>query len=76
MEEGPKHDKKVQNEGISFHPKDEVKSYVPPIPFPQRLKAKKADDNFLKFLEMFKKLQMNIPFIEAIAHMPHYAKFL
>ena len=34
------------------------------------------DENFLKFLEMFKKLQMNIPFIEAIAHMPHYAKFL
>ena len=25
---------------------------------------------------MFKKLQMNIPFIEVIAHMPYYAKFL
>ena len=34
------------------------------------------DDNFLKFLEMFKKLQMNIPFIETIAHRTHYAKFL
>ena len=34
------------------------------------------DENFLKLLEMFKKLQMNISLIEAIAHMPHYAKFL
>ena len=30
----------------------------------------------MKYLEMFKKIQMNIPFIEAISHMPHYAKFL
>ena len=30
----------------------------------------------MKYLKMFKKLQMNILFIEAIAHMPYYAKFL
>ena len=56
--------------------KDEVKPYVPSIPFPQRLKAHKFDKDFEKFLEMFKELQLDIPFIEAIAHMPNYAKFL
>ena len=25
---------------------------------------------------MFKKLEINIPFAEALAHMPHYAKFM
>ena len=76
MIEEPEHDKeeretRVQRKCISFHPKDEVKPYVPSISFPQLLKAQKVDDNFLKFLEMFKKLQVNISVIEAIAHMPH-----
>ena len=25
---------------------------------------------------MFKKLEINIPFVEALAQMPHYAKFI
>uniref|UniRef100_A0A6I9QLR0 Uncharacterized protein LOC105037599 n=1 Tax=Elaeis guineensis var. tenera TaxID=51953 RepID=A0A6I9QLR0_ELAGV len=53
-----------------------VKSYNPPVPFPQRLKQSKDDMNFLKFLEVFKKLHINIPFAEALAQMPSYAKFL
>ena len=34
------------------------------------------DDQFAKFLNMFKKLEINIPFPKAIAQMPHYAKFM
>ena len=34
------------------------------------------DDQFSKFLNMFKKLEINIPFAEALAQMPHYAKFM
>ena len=34
------------------------------------------DDQFAKFLNMFKKLEINIPFAEALAQMPHYAKFM
>ena len=34
------------------------------------------DDQFTKFLNMFKKLEINIPFAEALAQMPHYAKFM
>ncbi|XP_057719675.1 uncharacterized protein LOC130934103 [Arachis stenosperma] len=45
-------------------------------PYPQQLKKKEDDNQFLRFLEIFKKLQINIPFAEAIEQMPHYAKFL
>ena len=53
-----------------------MRAYRPPIPFPQRLKQSKLDDQFAKFLNMFKKIEINIPFSEALAQMPHYAKFM
>ncbi|OMO73048.1 Integrase, catalytic core [Corchorus capsularis] len=53
-----------------------VKHYVPPIPFPQRLKKHQEEQTFQKFLSIFKKLQINIPFAEALAQMPSYTKFL
>ncbi|XP_022864248.1 uncharacterized protein LOC111384222, partial [Olea europaea var. sylvestris] len=53
-----------------------VKAYVPPIPFPQRLQKHKLDKQFQKFLDVFKKLHINIPFAEALAQMPSYAKFV
>ncbi|KAL5789533.1 hypothetical protein ACOSQ2_004421 [Xanthoceras sorbifolium] len=53
-----------------------VKAYVPPVPIPQRLQKHKEDKNFTKFLEIFKKLHINIPFAEALAQMPSYVKFL
>ncbi|KAL2542450.1 Uncharacterized protein Adt_03428 [Abeliophyllum distichum] len=54
----------------------QVKAYVPPIPFSQRLEKHKLDKQFKKFLEVFKKLHINIPFAEALAQMPSYAKFM
>lgn len=53
-----------------------VKPYVPPIPFPQRLRKHKLDKQFEKFLEVFKKLHINIPFAEALSQMSSYAKFM
>ena len=53
-----------------------MKAYQPSIPFPQRLKQSKMDGQYEKFLNMFKKLEINIPFAEALAQMPHYAKFM
>ncbi|KAL2491982.1 Uncharacterized protein Adt_27610 [Abeliophyllum distichum] len=50
-----------------------VKAYIPHIPFPQRLQKSKLDKQFAKFLEVFKKLDI-IPFADAIAQMPSYAK--
>ncbi|XP_052172112.1 uncharacterized protein LOC127788032 [Diospyros lotus] len=49
-----------------------VNPYVPPISFPQRLRKHKLDKQFEKFLEVFKKLHINIPFAEALSQMPSY----
>jgi hypothetical protein len=50
--------------------------YKPPIPYPQRLVKPKKPGQFEKFIEMLKKLHIDIPFIEAITQIPSYAKFL
>ncbi|XP_042044006.1 uncharacterized protein LOC121789646 [Salvia splendens] len=61
----------------AVHP--EVNTLVKPpevrVPFPQVLQKKK-DDQFSKFWEIFKKVQINIPLIEALQQMPGYVKFL
>ena len=44
--------------------------------FPRRVKDKQKDKQFSKFIEMFKKLHVNIPFTETIVEMSKYAKFL
>ncbi|KAK8935601.1 hypothetical protein KSP39_PZI013849 [Platanthera zijinensis] len=56
--------------------KKEARIIYPPPPFPQRLKKSKLDQQFQKFLEIFKKLQINIPFAEALEQMPSYVKFM
>ena len=48
----------------------------PLIPYPQRLKKGKLDMQFVKFLNVFKKLHINIPFMEALENMPSYVKFM
>ncbi|XP_073139051.1 uncharacterized protein [Henckelia pumila] len=42
----------------------------------KRFKKKVLDEQFAKFLEIFKKLHINIPFADALLQMPNYAKFL
>jgi len=36
----------------------------------------KLDSQFSKFLDMLRKLHVNIPFLDALSQMPLYAKFL
>ena len=48
----------------------------PPIPYRQRLKKHKLDKQFTKFMEVFKKLHINIPFADALEQMPSYVKFM
>ncbi|XP_057994381.1 uncharacterized protein LOC110671527 [Hevea brasiliensis] len=50
--------------------------YKPPLPFPQRFHKAQLDKQFGKFLEVLKKLYINIPFTDVISQMPSYAKFL
>ena len=56
--------------------KKKVKAYTPTIPFPQRIQKAKKEEQFSKFLEIFNKIEINIPFAEALTQMPNYAKFL
>ncbi|XP_058784577.1 uncharacterized protein LOC131659398 [Vicia villosa] len=47
------------------------------LPFPTRNKKKGQHEKiFERFFEMFKKLELNIPFLEALEQMPTYAKFM
>ena len=45
------------------------------VPYPQRLRQNKLDKQFTKFMEVFKKLHINIPFANALEHIPSYVKF-
>ncbi|BFG24973.1 hypothetical protein CerSpe_112470 [Prunus speciosa] len=50
--------------------------YVPPAPFPQRLQKLKRDQQTIDILELFRKVQINIPLLDAVKQIPAYAKFL
>ncbi|XP_057760460.1 uncharacterized protein LOC130980836 [Arachis stenosperma] len=51
-------------------------NFTPPLPYPQRFNKETKDQHFPKFLEVFKKLEINIPLAEALEQIPLYAKFL
>src|SRR5262249_15804702 len=53
-----------------------IKEYKPRIPYPQKPKQEKLKEQYGKFLDLFKQLHINLPFIDALAQMPNYAKFL
>ncbi|XP_022856557.1 uncharacterized protein LOC111377667 [Olea europaea var. sylvestris] len=74
--EQPTNEEDKRKETSTVRAPSPVKAYVPPIPFSQRLQRKKLDKQFAKFVEIFKKLHINILFADAIAQMPSYAKFL
>ena len=67
---------KKQVEEGDLRKKEEVQAYKPQVPFPHRLKKAKLEEQFSRFLNMFKKIEVNIPFLEALTQMPHYAKFM
>ena len=50
--------------------------YTTILPFPQWLKKSKEEKRFARYLENFKKLEINIPFLEVLEKMPHYTKNL
>ena len=59
----------------SSKPAPKVKAYKPKVPFPVRLKQHALDKQFAKFLEVFKKLHINILFADALAQMPIMQSF-
>ncbi|XP_019226721.1 PREDICTED: uncharacterized protein LOC109208136 [Nicotiana attenuata] len=48
----------------------------PPVPFPQRLAKQKKYDQYRKFMEMLRQIQLDIPLIDALREMAGYAKMM
>ncbi|CAL1395462.1 unnamed protein product [Linum trigynum] len=57
-------------------PQPVVKEYIPQLPFPTRLHKDRLDAEFGNFMAMLRKLNVQVPFLEALSQMPKYAKFL
>ena len=68
-------DKEQLNEKQSAENSTEAKASLP-VPCPQRLKKYKLDKQFTKFMDVFKKLHINISFADALEQMPSYVKFM
>ena len=47
-----------------------------PPPFPSRLERPKKQDKKKEILKVFRKVEINIPLLDAIKQVPKYAKFL
>ena len=73
---GKEEDRELSTEKKGSSSSLNLKSYKIPLPFPKRLLKANLDKQFAKFLEVFKKLHINIPLLDAISQMPSYAKFL
>lgn len=71
---------KDQDEDVVLPPvkeKEKVSKPVIKLPYPPRQKKKDQHEVFFeRFLKMFKKLEINIPFFEALEQMPIYVKFM
>ncbi|XP_015970262.1 uncharacterized protein LOC107493718 [Arachis duranensis] len=68
--------KKEEETSTPSSPRQVLNPYVSKAPYPERLRKDGKDSQFSRFLEIFKKLQINIPFAKALEQMPLYAKFL
>ncbi|XP_070019442.1 uncharacterized protein [Nicotiana sylvestris] len=49
---------------------------IPHAPFPRRLAKYQKEEQYKKFFEMLKQIQVNIPLIETLNEMPGYAKMM
>ena len=56
--------------------KKELQAYMHDVPFPKRLHKEKMEEQFSIFLDMLKKIEINIPFAEALTQMPLCVMFL
>ncbi|XP_024178805.1 uncharacterized protein LOC112184801 [Rosa chinensis] len=50
--------------------------FVPKPPYPQLLQKPTKDRHLTEIMELFRKVQINIPLLDAIKQIPAYAKFL
>lgn len=53
-----------------------LKTYKPRIPYPQRLRKEKMEEQYGKFINLMKEVRINVPLVDVLAGMPNYGKFL
>nr|XP_025607915.1 bromodomain-containing protein DDB_G0280777-like [Arachis hypogaea] len=70
-----KQEQETSTQSDKLAKKEAVKAYQPMLPYPQRFKGENKEKQYSKFLEIFKTLHINIPFIKALEQMPLYAKY-
>ena len=78
QDEHPRDTRVINDNKVSKETEKQTRTNEPaiPIPYPQRLKKSKLEKQFAKFLDIFKKLHINVPFLEALENMPSYMKFM
>jgi hypothetical protein len=75
-ENGNKEERDAEPSTATSIMKDPPRSFVPKAPYLERLQAPKKGGKFEDILEVFKQVQINIPFLDTIQQIPSYAKFL
>ena len=72
------HDSDSEDEEEQATAEHNPDKYKPPVPYPQALNCPKTKNNDPDdhLLDAFKKVTITIPLIDAIKHIPSYAKFL
>lgn len=68
----------VESPSESVVQKSNAEKITPPpkVPFPERLEKGKEEKQYAKFLEKMKEVQVTIPILDAVLHVPMYARFL
>jgi hypothetical protein len=76
--QGSRSTEKRDAEPSTLAPTTETPSrlFIPKAPYHDRLFTPKKGGKFEDILEVFKQVQINIPFLDAIQQVPSYAKFL
>ncbi|GJU75798.1 hypothetical protein Tco_1272868 [Tanacetum coccineum] len=65
------HDEEAPRSSVFYQP-----SKSSNLPFPSRVRKKKRDDENKRLISIFKQIHINLPFQEAMIHMPKEAKVL
>ncbi|CAM8951864.1 unnamed protein product [Rhodiola kirilowii] len=68
--------KEAENRAKNSAPTVEPAPYMPPIPFPQRLKGARRDKEFMQFVDKVRTLYITMPFTDAITQIPTHAQFM
>ena len=66
-DEGNKGEGSLENaESLKKETKKEAQNSMPAVPFPQRLKNSRIEEQFARFLKTFHKLEISMPFMEVV----------